>query len=223
MAAERVAAAAVPTAPSSLPADWAGRLRRGLAPDPDHRPEHTRCGTRIGMAPGQEAAQVTHAAVLVPIVLYPRSPALLLTVRARHLRSHAGQVSFPGGRLEPGDPDLASAALRETSEEIGVSAGGIEPLGFMADQIVRSGYRISPLVALLKPGFTLSPSGTEVAEVFELPLLHAASARNYHTRTGGFGGPSLEVWELPFEGRRIWGATAGMLANLRELLWAEGT
>jgi NTP pyrophosphatase (non-canonical NTP hydrolase)/8-oxo-dGTP pyrophosphatase MutT (NUDIX family) len=104
------------------------------------------------------------------------SPALLLTLRASHLRRHAGQISFPGGRLEPGDADVVAAALRETEEEIGIAASAIEPIGFLSDQMVQTGYRITPVVALLQPGFTLTPDGTEVAEVFELPLAIALDA-----------------------------------------------
>jgi 8-oxo-dGTP pyrophosphatase MutT (NUDIX family) len=160
--------------------------------------------------------------VLVPIVLHADGPTLLLTVRASHLRAHAGQISFPGGRAEPVDRDLAAAALRETQEEIGVPAALIEPIGFLSDQIVRSGYRITPLVALLQPGFALAADGTEVAEVFELPLAFALSAGNYRSRPGQLRGLGFEIWELPFGERIIWGATAGILANLREVLGGEG-
>ena len=160
--------------------------------------------------------------MLVPIVLHPQAPTLLLTVRASHLRSHAGQISFPGGRVEPTDLDLAAAALRETQEEIGIHAAAIEPVGFLSDQIVRTGYRITPLVALLQPGFTLTPDSTEVAEVFELPLAFALGAGNYRSRPGRARGLEFEILELPFGDRNIWGATAGILANLRELLGGDG-
>ncbi len=161
---------------------------------------------------------ITVAAVLVPIVLHPQSPSLLLTLRASHLRSHAGQISFPGGRLEPTDSDLAAAAVRETQEEIGVDPSHIELLGFLSDQIIRSGYRITPVVALLRPGFTVTADSTEVAEVFELPLEFALTAGNYRSRPGRARGLGFEIWELPYGERNIWGATAGILANLRELL-----
>jgi len=204
----------------ALPADWAARLKARLRPAPDHEFEHSRIGTRSAT---REAIPepLTPAAVLVPIVARLAEPTLLLTVRASHLRSHAGQISFPGGRVEPGDADVRAAALRETHEEIGIGAAAIEPLGFLDDQIVRTGYRITPLVALLQPGFRLVPDRTEVAEVFELPLSFALTAGNYRSRPGRARGLEFEIWELPYGERNIWGATAGILANLREVLGME--
>ena len=208
--------------PSALPGDWRARLRKRLLPVPDHRLERSRIGVRPAALRDPVPAALAAAAVLVPIVLHPDVPALLLTVRASHLRSHAGQISFPGGRAEPADRDLAAAALRETHEEIGIPAALIEPIGFLSDQIVRSGYRITPLVALLQPGFALTTDCTEVAEVFELPLAFALDAANYRSRPGRSRGLEFEIWELPFGERNIWGATAGILANLREVLGEEG-
>ena len=106
------------------------------------------------------------AAVLVPIIDRPGAPTLLLTMRAGHLRQHAGQISFPGGRIEASDDDVLGAALRETREEIGVDSAFVEPLGFLPDQVVLTGFRITPVVALLRPGFTLQVDAAEVAEVF---------------------------------------------------------
>ncbi len=211
-----MAAAAV-----SMPAGWQSRLRSRLAAAPDHSLEQCRVGTQRAAALPSVPEAITVAAVLVPIVLHPREPTLLLTQRASHLRAHGGQISFPGGRLEPGDPSLAEAALRETREEIGIERSRIELLGFLSDQIIRSGYRITPVVALLEPGFTVSPNSTEVAEVFELPLAFALSAGNYRSRPGRVRGLAFEIWELPFQDRNIWGATAGILANLRELIGDE--
>jgi 8-oxo-dGTP pyrophosphatase MutT (NUDIX family) len=206
-----------------LPVDWCARLRSRLHSAPDHRLEHSRTGTHPALLREGLPERLAAAAVLVPIVLHPNAPALLLTVRASHLRSHAGQISFPGGRVEPTDLDLAAAALRETQEEIGIHAASIEPVGFLSDQLVRSGYRITPVVALLQPGFTLRPDSTEVAEVFELPLAFALSAGNYRSRPGRARGLEFEIWELPYGERSIWGATAGILANLREVLGEERT
>jgi|CZKO01.1.fsa_nt_gi 8-oxo-dGTP pyrophosphatase MutT (NUDIX family) len=207
----------------ALPVDWCARLRSRLHSAPDHRLEHSRTGTQPALLREGLPERLAAAAVLVPIVLHPNAPALLLTVRASHLRSHAGQISFPGGRVEPTDLDLAAAALRETQEEIGIHAASIEPVGFLSDQLVRSGYRITPVVALLQPGFTLRPDSTEVAEVFELPLAFALSAGNYRSRPGRARGLEFEIWELPYGERSIWGATAGILANLREVLGEERT
>ncbi len=202
--------------PPALPADWLARLRSALKTRPDHSIEQSRIGVRPASREGMPEV-LSAAAVLVPIVLHADTPTLLMTVRATHLRSHAGQISFPGGRLEPEDASPAAAALRETQEEIGIQAQQFEPIGFLNDQIVRTGYRITPMVALLNPGFTLVIDSTEVAEVFELPLAFALQAGNYRSRPGKLRGLDFEIWELPFGERNIWGATAGILANLREV------
>jgi 8-oxo-dGTP pyrophosphatase MutT (NUDIX family) len=208
--------------PPALPPDWQARLRTRLGAAPDHDLAQSRVGTQRASALSSLPEIISVAAVLVPIVLHPESPSLLLTLRASHLRSHAGQISFPGGRLEPSDSNLAAAAVRETQEEIGIDSSRIELLGFLSDQIIRSGYRITPVVALLRPGFTVTADSTEVAEVFELPLEFALTAGNYRSRAGRARGLSFEIWELPYGERNIWGATAGILANLRELLAGEG-
>jgi len=207
--------------PPALPPDWQARLRSRLRPAPDPRLERCRVGTRFAQERDAWPASLAAAAVLVPIVLHPQAPTLLLTVRASHLRSHAGQISFPGGRIESTDADAGSAALRETREEIGIDASRIEPIGFLSDQIIRSGFRITPLVGLLQPGFAVAHDATEVAEIFELPLAFALTVGNYRARAGRARGLDFEIWELPFGERNIWGATAGILANLRELLIEE--
>jgi 8-oxo-dGTP pyrophosphatase MutT (NUDIX family) len=207
-----------------LPADWRGRLRRGLLRVPDHRLEHCRAAGLADESPMVRAklraswpAALKVAAVLVPIINRADTPALLMTLRASHLRRHAGQISFPGGQLEPGDADIAAAAMRETGEEIGVAASAIEPIGFLPDHVVQTGYRITPVVALLQPGLTLTPDGTEVAEVFELPLAIALAADRYRVARRSIRGVEVDSWELSFDQYTIWGATAGMLANLREI------
>jgi|SRR5580658_95068 8-oxo-dGTP pyrophosphatase MutT (NUDIX family) len=211
-------AAAAQSMPSALPSDWQLRLRRRLLPAPDHSLEQCRVGTQRASALESLPEVTTVAAVLVPIILHPQEPSLLLTLRSSHLRAHGGQISFPGGRFEPTDLNLAEAALRETQEEVGIDRSRIELIGFLSDQIIRSGYRITPVVALLQPGFTLQADSSEVAEVFELPLAFALSAGNYRSRPGRARGLTFEIWELPFGERNIWGATAGILANLRELI-----
>jgi 8-oxo-dGTP pyrophosphatase MutT (NUDIX family) len=221
-------AASAPTLAPELPADWRSRLRRRLLSVPDHRLESCR---PAGLARESAAvrarlrdswpASLTAAAVLVPIIDRADSPALLMTVRAGHLRRHAGQISFPGGRLEAHDADIVAAAKRETEEEIGIAASGIEPIGFLPDHVVLTGYRITPVVALVRPGLTLTPDGTEVAEVFELPLAIALTADYYRVGRRTIREVEVDSWELSFGDYNIWGATAGILANLREV-FAEG-
>ncbi|MGA2860710.1 MAG: CoA pyrophosphatase [Steroidobacteraceae bacterium] len=221
-------AALAPTLAHELPADWRARLRRRLLTVPDHRLEHCRpaglaCESAVVRARLRAGwpAPLKVAAVLVPIIDRADTPTLLMTVRASHLRRHAGQISFPGGRLEAQDADIAAAATRETEEEIGIAAAGIEPIGFLADHVVQTGYRITPVVALLQPGLTLEPDGTEVAEVFELPLAFALRAENYRVGRRTMREVEVDTWELAFGRYNIWGATAGILANLREV-FAEG-
>jgi 8-oxo-dGTP pyrophosphatase MutT (NUDIX family) len=217
--------AAAPILAHDLPADWRERLRRGLRGEPDHRLEHCRIGGVAGLAPGARAqmlgslgAALQPAAVLLPIIDDPLAPALLLTVRASHLRRHAGQISFPGGRLEAHDADIAAAAMRETEEEIGIRSECIEPIGFLTDHVVQTGYRITPVVALLQPGFVLKTDRSEVAEVFELPLGFALARANYRQQRRRMREIDVDSWELDFGDHRIWGATAGILVNLVQVV-----
>jgi 8-oxo-dGTP pyrophosphatase MutT (NUDIX family) len=222
-------AAPAPAAAHELPADWQARLRRGLMAVPEHRLEHCR-PAGLAMESAAVRAQVRAAwpsslkaaAVLVPIVNRAQAPTLLMTVRASHLRRHAGQISFPGGRLEAQDADLAAAAVRETGEEIGIAASAIDPIGFLSDHVVLTGYRITPVVALVQAGVTPEPDGTEVAEVFELPLGLALAAANYRVGRRIIREVEVDTWELAFGSYNIWGATAGILANLRQV-FAEAT
>ena len=206
----------------SLPADWLARVRGGLAAAPDHDPARWQiAGQPLSVNAAAFAAMpatLQAAAVLVPIIDRPAGPALLLTTRAGHLRQHAGQIGFPGGRIEASDGDVLGAALRETHEEVGIAPEYVEPLGFLPDQVVLTGFRITPVVALLRPGYSLRVDRAEVAEVFELPLEFLSRAENFRPTRRVLRGVEVTLDDLPFEGRLIWGATAGMLQLLHAAL-----
>jgi 8-oxo-dGTP pyrophosphatase MutT (NUDIX family) len=213
---------------NSLPADWLLRLRRSLAAKPDHDPARWHlAGRPLAEAPVQAAARAAMpetlraAAVLVPIIDRPHSPSLLLTARAGHLRHHAGQISFPGGGIEADDDDVVATALRETHEEIGIESRYIEPLGFLPDQIVLTGFRITPVVALVRPEFILQIDESEVTEVFEIPLDYVVDAANYIPVRRVLHGVEVTLNDLNYRGRVVWGATAGMLQGLHRALQAR--
>jgi len=160
----------------------------------------------------------TPAAVLIPIVDHPDELTVLLTERAADLRHHPGQISFPGGRLEPSESDPVAAALRETEEEIGLDRRYVEVLGFLPDQLIITGYRVTPVVALVAPGTAFKLDPVEVAAVFEVSLRHVLDPANHRPRQRTLGGRSVMVYEIPCGTRNIWGATAGMLVGLAEVL-----
>lgn len=166
----------------------------------------------------KEGARVTDAAVLVPLVSRAGRVQVLFTQRTPHLDDHAGQISFPGGRVETGDASREETALRETEEEVGLARDAIALLGRLPVYEIPSGFRITPVVGWIEPPISLKPDPFEVAEVFEAPLEHFLDAARYQRREYRFRGRHRHYLAIPFEGRYIWGATAGMLYNLCRLL-----
>ena len=159
----------------------------------------------------------TPAAVLVPFVL-GEPPAVLLTKRNERLRRHAGQVSFPGGRIDPGDADATAAALREAWEEIALDPARVEVLGRLGDFLTGTGFRITPVVGLIPPGLTLRPEPDEVAAAFEFPLHVLLDPRAPRREIQERNGIVREVWVWPHPEHYIWGATAAILVHVAEAL-----
>lgn len=165
-----------------------------------------------------EGTRVTDAAVLVPLVCRGDRTTVLFTQRTAHLADHAGQISFPGGRVESEDFSRQETALRETEEEIGLSRARVRVLGRLPDYEIPSGFRITPVVGWIEPPFDLTLDPFEVEAVFEAPLAHFLDAANYQRRQYHFRGRHRHYMAIPYEGRYIWGATAGMLYSLCRML-----
>ena len=157
------------------------------------------------------------AAVLLPIVDRPNGLSVLLTLRASELRAHSGQVAFPGGKIDQGETPR-EAALRETREEIGLEARFVEPLGWLDPYLTGTGFRIAPLVALIDPSFALHVNKLEVDEVFETPFAFLMDVANHRLEEREWEGRRRKYYAMPYRGRYIWGATAGILRNLYEKL-----
>ncbi|MFD2204287.1 CoA pyrophosphatase [Kiloniella antarctica] len=158
------------------------------------------------------------AAVIVPLVARPNGYFVLLTKRTDHLYDHAGQVSFPGGRVDPGDKDHNDAALRELEEEVGLPRKHVTLIGRLDTYLTRTGFDITPVVGLIKPPFPVNPDRFEVAEVFEVPLNFFLKPSNRQRHSKEFEGHKRYYYAYPYENYFIWGATAGMLTNLCEVL-----
>lgn len=200
--------------------DWAGIIRARLA---GTRPQHAVEDWRVpGLSASDSQAHRRYfpsnpipAAVLVPLVERP-ALTVLLTQRATQLRNHAGQIAFPGGRIEATDADARAAALREAHEEVGLGSEFVTVIGYLPDHVVMTGFRVTPVVAFVRTGFELRLDAHEVEDAFEVPLDYAFDPANHRLRLrrSGFTGEEVQFSDIPFGERNIWGATAGMLLTL---------
>jgi len=158
------------------------------------------------------------AAVLVPVVNQPAGPTLLFTQRTAHLHDHAGQISFPGGRVDDGDTDRVATALREAEEETGIDRERVQIIGRLPDFDIQTGFRVTPVVGWVEPPFELSPDPFEVAEIFEVPLEFFLDPANHRRHRAELNGTIRHYYSMPYGERNIWGATAGMLYSLYQVL-----
>jgi len=185
----------------------AAAFRHAIRGDHDLNPGLTRPSTEL-----------RPAAVLVPLVNHAQGLAVLLTQRTAHLTAHAGQISFPGGRIERQDPDAVAAALRETEEEVGLPHSYIEIIGRLDTYVTGTGFEITPIVGIVAAPYPVSIDPFEVAEAFEVPLSYILDRRNHQRVERESAGTRRSFYVLPYDGRNIWGATAGILVNLAEVL-----
>lgn len=174
----------------------------------------------VSETPDDEGALIP-AAVLFPIVLHA-APTVLLTQRTAHLRDHPGQISFPGGRVEPDDGSPTETALREVAEEIGLPRAQVEIIGFLPEYRTGTGFRVTPVVGLVQPPVQATPDPFEVAEVFEVPLSFLLDATNHQRQSMHYRGRQREFYAMPYGERFIWGATAGMIRTLYDRLREGG-
>jgi 8-oxo-dGTP pyrophosphatase MutT (NUDIX family) len=203
------------------------RARRGLhleVPREGHDLTLTAARGDHDLNPGavmaDERGSVTRAAVLVPIIKREPQASMLLTQRNTGLSSHAGQVAFPGGKFDHDDRDATACALREAFEETGLAAHFVRPIGYLDPYHTRTGFRVIPVVALVDTGFELSPAPQEVDAVFEVPLAFLMDPRHHRRETRTWQGSERHFYAMPWGERYIWGATAGMIRNLYERLYA---
>ena len=160
------------------------------------------------------------AAVLVPIVNQPGGLTLMFTRRTAHLHDHAGQISFPGGRVDEGDSDRVATALREAEEETGLNRSRVEIIGRLPEYDIPTGFRVTPVVGWVEPPFELKPDPFEVADVFEVPLGFFLDPANHQRHRDVRNGRTRYYYSMPYGGHNIWGATAGMLYSLYQILTA---
>lgn len=201
-----------------------GRLRAQFEASPTWTPEITDENRHVLasniIARKQEQGAITKAAVLMPLVMQSNGLHVLLTQRTDHLHDHAGQISFPGGRMDEGDASIVATAIRESEEEIGLPSQNVEVIGSLPEYLTVSGYQVTPVVALVKPISQYQLDPFEVADVFEVPLRFLMDPANHEIRVWQSTEGSRRFYAMPYAERFIWGATAGMLRNLYHLLKA---
>ncbi|QSX77296.1 CoA pyrophosphatase [Lysobacter solisilvae] len=201
--------------PSPTFADTLVRLRAGLHPlDRPPVAAGWNQSELIDLLPS--SVRLVEAAVLVGLIDRPDGVQVLLTRRTDDLRNHAGQVSFPGGRVEASDFDATATALRETFEEVGVAPVQVEPMGLLDPLVTISGFRVLPVVAIVDPAYVARPDPSEVAEVFEVPLAFLLDPGNLQRHEIEHRGRARTVLEFRWPAQRIWGVTAAILLNFRE-------
>ncbi len=171
--------------------------------------------------PAPPAGGLRLAGVLVGVVDREPGATVILTLRAAHLPSHAGQIAFPGGRADPGDATIVDTALREAQEEIGLAPDLVTPIGLLDGYRTGTGYRIVPVLAAVLPKFTPRPDTREVADIFEVPLAFLMTGSNHQRHARQWQGHTRHFYAMPYGERYIWGATAGILRLMYERLYAE--
>jgi 8-oxo-dGTP pyrophosphatase MutT (NUDIX family) len=205
------AATSTPFAPDDFFATAARRLASAA---------HAEAGDHI-LNPDLAAVPASYrdAAVLIPVVARLPEATVILTLRTAHLPSHAGQIAFPGGKIDSDDAGPAAAALRESEEEIGLSRDRVTIIGELAPYLSRTGYRIVPILGRVEPGYTLTPNPEEVADVFEVPLAFLMDPANHRRATRTFYGKERAFYEIPYAERYIWGVSAGIIRGLYEQVY----
>jgi len=192
-----------------------GAALMGRVPDSGARPRGDHDLNPEFYQPGR---RLIPAAVLVPIVEREAELTVLLTRRTDHLDDHAGQIAFPGGRIEASDADPGAAALREAEEETGLPPARVRLIGQLDTYVTRTGFEVVPMVGLVAPPFAIEPDSFEVAEVFEVPLGFFLAPENRERHSRVYQGKERQFYAFPYGDYYVWGATAGMLVNLAEVL-----
>ena len=186
--------------------------------DPNVIPRHDQQDADPAVVAAIAGVRPSLAAVLVPIIERDE-PSVLLTQRTAQLADHAGQISFPGGKIDASDESPVAAALREAEEEIALPRRFVEPIGYLDVHMTPFGHRILPVLARVRPGFTVRFNKGEVDDAFEVPLAFLMTPQNHKRESRNWNGLTIRLYAMPFGGRNIWGATAGILRNLYERVY----